>query len=180
MRVALSIEAEMLDEAWGAFGTALSAVSFPAALKVTNYTEKSAISLAQKVQAYNRATPVFAGTAVALKDLLPDNSQFRYFLDDDYFKMGAVPTFNGYDVITIPQIANKNDYVNYSLALDDTMIYVLTPGTDKIVKVVVGNSLSHAGTGMFNANLNQVNSLQKSWGVGCITNSIAGYIDLDA
>ena len=53
MRVALSIEAEMLDEAWSAFGTALSAVSFPAALKVTNYTEKSAISLAQKVQAYN-------------------------------------------------------------------------------------------------------------------------------
>ena len=60
------------------------------------------------------------------------------------------------------------------------MIYVLTPATDKIVKVVVGNSLSHAETGSFNANLNQVNTLSKAWGTGVITNSIAGYIDLDA
>ena len=178
MRVVLSIEAEMLDEAWSSFTTAMSAVTVPTALKVTNYTEKSAITLAQTVQAYNRATPVFAGTAVALKDLLPDNSQFRYFLDDDYFKVGAVPTFNGYDVLTIPQIANKNDYTNYTLALDDTMIYVLTPSTDKIVKVVVGNSLSHAETGFFNANLNQVNSIQKAWSCGTITNSIAGVIEL--
>ena len=178
MRVVLSIEAEMLDEAWGAFTTAISAVTVPTALKVTNYTEKSAITLAQTVQAYNRATPVFAGTAVALKDLLPDNSQFRYFLDDDYFKVGAVPTFNGYDVLTIPQIANKNDYVNYTLALADDKIYVLTPSTDKIVKVVVGNSLSHAETSFFNANLNNVNSIQKAWGCGCITNSVAGVIEL--
>ena len=178
MRVVLSIEAEMLDEAWSSFTTAMSAVTVPTALKVTNYTEKSAITLAQTVQAYNRATPVFAGTAVALKDLLPDNAQFRYFLDDDYFKVGAVPTFNGYDVLTIPQIANKNDYTNYTLALDDTKIYVLTPSTDKIVKVVVGNSLSHAETGFFNANLNQVNSIQKAWSCGTITNSIAGAIEL--
>ncbi len=178
MRVVLSIEAEMLDEAWGSFTTAISAVTVPTALKVTNYTEKSAITLAQTVQAYNRATPVFAGTAVALKDLLPDNSQFRYFLDDDYFKVGAVPTFNGYVVLTIPQIANKNDYTNYTLALDDDKIYVLTPSTDKIVKVVVGNSLSHAETAFFNANLNNVNTIQKAWSAGVITNSIAGVIEL--
>lgn len=178
MRVVLSIEADMLDEAWSAFNTAVTAVTVPTALKVTNYTEKSAITLAQTVQAYNRATPVFAGTAVALKDLLPDNSQFRYFLDDGYFTMGAVPTFNGYDVLTIPQIANKNDYVNYTLALDDDRIYVLTPSSDKIVKVVVGNSLSHVEDGFFNANLVNVNTLTKAYSAGVITNSVAGVIML--
>ena len=178
MKVALSIEAEMLDEIWSAFNTAMSSATLPTALAVTNYAEKSAITLAQTVQAYNRATPVFVGTAVALKDLLPSNTQFRYFLDDDYFKMGAVPTFNGYDVVTVGQVADKDNLDTYGLALDDTKIYVVSPASDKIAKVVVGGSLSRAESGNFNSNLVQTNTLSKAWACGIITNSIAGVIEL--
>lgn len=178
MKVAVSIEADMLNEIWSAFNTALSSATLPSALAVTNYAEKSAISLAQKVQAYNRATPVFVGTAVALKDLLPSNTQFRYFLDDDYFKMGAVPTFNGYDVITVGQIADKDNLDTYGLALDDTKIYVVSPASDKIAKVVVGGSFSHAEDGSFNANKAVVNTIEKAYACGIITNSIAGVIEL--
>lgn len=178
MKVAVSIEAEMLNEIWSAFNTALSSTSLPSALAVTNYAEKSAISLAQKVQAYNRATPIFVGTAVALKDLLPSNLNFRYFLDDDYFKMGAVPTFNGYDVVTVDQIADKDNLDTYGLALADNKIYVVSPASDKIAKVVVGGSLSHAEDGYFNANKAQVNTVEKAWNCGIVTNSIAGVIEL--
>ena len=178
MKVAISIEAEMLNEIWSAFNTAMSSATLPSALAVTNYAEKSAITLAQTVGAYNRATPVFVGTAVALKDLLPSNTNFRYFLDDDYFKMGAVPTFNGYDVITVDQIADKANLDTYGLALDDTKIYVVSPASDKIAKVVIGGSLSHAEDGNFNANLVQTNSISKAWKAGIITNSVAGVIEL--
>ena len=178
MKATLSIEAEMLNEIWSTFNTAMSSATLPSALAVTNYSEKSAINLAQKVQAYNRATPVFVGTAVALKDLLPSNAQFRYFLDDDYFKMGAVPTFNGYDVITVDQVADKANLDTYGLALADNKIYVLSPASDKIAKVVVGGSLSRTEQGDFNANLVQSSSIQKAYACGIITNSIAGVIEL--
>ena len=178
MKVGVSIETEMLNEVWSAFNTAMSSATLPVALSVTNYTEKSAISLAQKVQAYNRATPIFVGTAVALKDLLPSNTNYRYFLDDDYFRLGSVPVFNGYDVMTIGQIADKDNLATYGLAIDDTRIYVVSPASDKVVKVVVGKSLSHVEDGVFNANLAQVNTISKAWACGVITNSIAGVIVL--
>ena len=176
VKVALSIEAEMLNEVYAAFEAAVSAATVPAALKVTNFTEASAVQLAQRVEAYNHAPAVFMGTELALAHILPANAQYRYFLSDDIWKLGYVPQFRNHDVVPVKQIADYKSN-NYGLKLKDNKIYVLTPSTDKIVKVVIeGGSLSHTEDGFANANLSAVGTVTRSWGVDVITNSIAGVI----
>ena len=60
MKAVKSIEAEMANEVWDAFATATSAVSVPNALKVQNYTQDSAITLAEIVTAYNGGNNILA------------------------------------------------------------------------------------------------------------------------
>ena len=176
MKAAKSIEAEMLNETWSAFNTAVTASTTPSALKVTNYAENSAITLAEKVTAWNGGKKaIFAGTPVALKALLPSNTNYRYMLDDAMVKLGYIPTFNNYDVLPVPQIADYTS-TEYGLLLDDTKIYVVSPASDKIIKVVVGGTLSNTDGTYANANLAVGGTITKSWEVGAITNSIAGYI----
>ena len=63
--------------------------------------------------------------------------------------------------------------------LDDEKIYVLCPGTDKLVKVFVeGSTLANNETNFYNANLQQVATLYKSYGVGAFTSALAGEIAL--
>lgn len=176
MKAVKSIEAEMLNEAWSAFTTAVTASTVPSTLKVTNYGEASAITLAEKVTAWNGGKKaVFAGTPVALKALLPSNANYRYTLDDTFVKLGYIPTFDNYDVVPMPQVA---DYAStdYGMKLDDKKIYVISPTADKVVKVVVGGTMANTDTGYVNANLAQTGTIGKAWECACITNSIAGYI----
>lgn len=176
MKAALSIEAEMLTDIWGTFETAASASTVPSALKVTNFTETSAVQLIQKVEAYNRAGAVLVGTELALANILPSNSQYRYFLTDEIWKLGHVQQFRNRDVIPVKQIADYKS-TNYGLALSDSYIYVMSPAVDKPIKVVVGSTIAdHTEDGFFNANLSISHTLNKAWGSACITNAIQGVI----
>ena len=89
-------------------------------------------------------------------------------------KLGYIPQFNGYDVIPTPNFANysANDY---SLKLPNNKIYVVSPATDKIIKVVVGNSLSASE---MTENGATTSTISKSWACACATNAIAGVISL--
>ena len=94
MKVARSIETSMLFEAYDAFTTEMSGLT--GNLAVGNYSEASLIKLCETITAYNQGRKaVVIGTPVALKNVLPDNENYRYFLDDDYVRLGAVRTFNG-------------------------------------------------------------------------------------
>lgn len=180
MKATKSIESQMLYEAYTAFTTAVTAGSVPSALKITNYAEKDAISLAEKVTAWNQGKKaVYVGTPVALKSLLPSNSNYRYTLNDEFVKLGYIPQFNTYDVVPMEQIA---DYASttYGLKLDDTKIFVVSPASDKVVKIVVGGTLSNTSGTFENANLAQTGSIMKAYSVATITNSIAGYISTTA
>lgn len=180
MKAVRSIESAMLAEAYTAFVTAVTAGATPSALKVANYAETSAITLAETVSAWNQGKKaVFVGTPVALKALLPSNSNYRYTLNDEFVKMGYIPTFNTYDVVPMEQIADYTS-TTYGLKLDNTKIFVVSPASDKIIKIAVGGTLS-VNSGVYeNANLAQTGSVMKAWEVGAITNSIAGYIGTTA
>lgn len=180
MKAVRSIESAMLAEAYTAFTTAVTAGATPSALKVANYAETSAITLAETVSAWNQGKKaVFVGTPVALKALLPSNSNYRYTLNDEFIKMGYIPTFNTYDVVPMEQIADYTS-TTYGLKLDNTKIFVVSPASDKIVKIAVGGTLSQTSGVYENANLAQTGSVMKAWEVGAITNSIAGYIGTTA
>ena len=175
VKVALSIEATMYNEAVDAFYTSANALS--GNLAVANYTETSLMKLCETVTAWNGGRKaVIVGTPVALKSVLPTNNNFRYSLEDAYIKLGSIQQFNGYDVIPMEQVA-KLGSTTYELKLDDTKIYVVSPASDKIVKIgLFGGTVTHADGSYDNANKTISNTTEKAWNVAVVTNSVAGVV----
>ena len=96
MKATMSIEAEMRYEAFDAFNTTMNGANVPNALKITNYTENSLITLCETVSAYNQGRKaIIVGTPVALKSVLPSSTSSRILLNDRYVSLGYIPTFNG-------------------------------------------------------------------------------------
>ena len=176
MKVARSIETAMLFEAYDAFTTEMN--SLTGNLAVANYSEEDLITLCETVTAYNQGRKaVIIGTPLALKAVLPTNDNYRYLLDDNYVKLGHLQTFNGYDVLPMEQVANPYNATPYSLKLDDTKIYVVSPASDKIVKIgLFGGTFSHQDNSYDNANKTIENTTEKSWEVAVVTNSVAGVV----
>jgi len=75
-----SIEASMAADAYTVFAAAMGALTTTgsALMQVNGYTQDAMISLAQRVQAWNGgAKPVLAGTARALRYILPDDGELN-------------------------------------------------------------------------------------------------------
>lgn len=178
MKSALAIETAMLFDAYDAFVSATGALT--GNLAVTNYSENSLISLCETVTAYNGGRKaVIMGTPVALKAVLPTNANYRYLLDSEYVKLGHVQTFNNYDVIPMEQVANPYDTTtDYALKLDDTKIYVVSPASDKIVKIgLFGGTMAHQNDGKDRANGSVLHTLSSNYEVMTCTNSVAGIVN---
>lgn len=75
------------------------------------------------------------------------------------------------------QVTNPYASTPYSLKLDDTKIYVVSPASDKIVKCgVFGGSYSHSDAPYQNANKMVETTIEKAWSTAVITNSVAGVV----
>lgn len=176
----LSLEAQITKECFVAFNTAMADLptTGDAKLKVTGYSRPEAVRLAQTVTAYNGgAKAVFMGTPLALSNILPDDANYRYMLDSDFVKMGYVRTAFGYDTLVTPQVADWTS--PYKLVLDDKKIYVISPSSQKPVKLVYEGSAITNNIGAFEtANLTESTTINKSYGIAIATNAIAGEIDL--
>ena len=166
----------MLNDAYDAFTGAANAVT--GNLKVSNYSEVGLIKLCQTITAYNNGRKaVILGTPVALKSVLPSNSNYRYLLDSEYVKLGSLQSFNGFDVIPMEQVADDTNATPYSLKLDDSKIYVVSPASDKIVKIgVFGGTVSHTDGNYDNANKMIETTVENAWNVATVTNSVAGVV----
>ena len=179
MKAVKSIETQMTVDAYNAFNTAMGNLSTGAAgTKVVGYSQDAAVGVAQKVTAYNQgAKACFLGTQIALSKILPQDTNYRYTLDSDYVRMGAVKTAFGFDALVMPQVA---DFQNpFQLLLDDTRIYVISPSSQKIVKMCLEGATMSVNSGVYdNANLTQTTTLKKSWVAAVATNALAGLITL--
>lgn len=75
------------------------------------------------------------------------------------------------------QVANPYSSTAYDLKLDDTKIYVVSPASDKIVKIgVFGGTFTHQDNNYDNANKQIENTTEKAWGIVTATSSVAGVI----
>lgn len=178
VKVVRSIEAQMFYDTYDGFAAAMDAVS-ATALTASSYTENALISMCETVTAYNQGRKaVILGTPVALKSVLPSATSMRILLDDEYVKVGYLRNFNGFDVIMMPQVADFNS-TNYGLKLKDNRLYIVSPDSDKIMKVAVGgDTLSHTSGAYDKANLAMFGTVSKAWDVSACTNSVAGEIKL--
>lgn len=180
-KAVLSIQAQITKEIYTAFDTAMSSLPMGAGtadLRVAGYDKKKVISLAQRVSAYNNGAPaVFIGTKLALADILPDNANYRYFLDSDYVTLGYVRNLAGFDTFELPQVAKSDG--SYELALKDDRFYVISPSSQKIVKLVYeGSSMTNTMEAYRSANLTETTTINKSWGIAIATNATAGIVTL--
>ena len=176
-----SIEATMKYDIYDAFAKAmdsLPATSGDGQLKIAGFTQDTAIALAQKVQAWNGGhKAVFVGTQLALSKILPASTNARILLNDEYVKVGYLRDFMGFSTIALEQVADYEK--EFSVKLDDSKIYVISPGTDKIVKVFIeGSTLSNTEADYANSNLQNTTTLYKNYGIGAFTSAIAGEITL--
>jgi len=181
MKAVRSIETAITKDAYSAFSTAMDALPTTPVngeLKITGYTQDSAVKLAQTVTAYNMGKKaVFLGTQLAVSKILPTDANYRYTLESDYVKMGYVKTAFGYDVMVMPQLADWEN--KYKTLLADDKIYVVSPTSQKLIKLCIeGETLTNTDGTYDNANLSQSATIRKSWGVAVATNSVAGEIDL--
>jgi len=165
-KVVRSLETEMTRDAYTVFNTAMGnlASSGDAQLLYAGYTQENLVALAQKVTAWNGgAKAVVVGTPLALLSVLPSDANYRYTLESDYVRMGYINTISGYDVLSIPQVADYR--TEFKVLLDDTRLYVLSPSAGKIVKLVIeGSTMSNVDSNFQNANLTQNATMYKSWG----------------
>lgn len=175
-----SIESQVALDAYNAFATAMAALTTTAGdtqLKVSGWSQDDFVRLAQKVGAWGNSKPILLGTQRALQSVLPDDANYRYDLLSDYVKVGYIKNVFGYDAVALPQVANWA--TEFAVSISDTSLWIVAPGNDKLLKLVLEGSTMANSTGAFdNANLTQVSTLYKSWGVGVATNSLAAMIDI--
>jgi len=179
MKAVRSIETQMTVDAYSAFNTAMTNLATGVAgTKVVGYSQDAAVNLAQKITTYNMgAKSIFVGTQIALSKILPQDANYRYTLDSEYVKLGYTRTIFGSDALVIPQVA---DFKNpFQLLLDDTRVYVLSPSSQKIIKLCLEGATTSVTSGVYdNANLTQSTTLKKNWTTIVATNSLAGLITL--
>lgn len=154
-KVIRSIESEIARDTYITFNTAMSNLGTTGNTKLlyAGYSQSDLITLAQKVSAWNGGQKaVIVGTPVALLSVLPADANYRYDLQSDYVKLGYISNMGSYDIMAIPQIA---DWANpYTLLLDDTRLYVVSPSANKLVKLVVeGSTMSNVDQPFASANL---------------------------
>ena len=180
MKAARSIETQMSYDAYAAFDTAMTALPTTGTntLKVAGYTQGDLVHLGQTVTAWNGGRKaVIVGTQLALQNILPADVNYRYSLDSEYVKMGYIKTAFGFDIMVLPQVADYK--TEFSLALNDSKIYVVSPSGDKLIKgALEGATMSNVTNAYTNANLTDNVTMRKSWGFAVATSSIAALITL--
>ena len=177
-KAVLAMETQLTVDAYNALATLVANVNFPAKLKVAGYSEDALIELCQIVQAYNNgAKPVIVGTKRAIYKMLPDSAKgYRMITDAENPKINIVRGFFDWDIIELDQVATGK---NYGLVLDDKKLYVLSTGTDKLIKgVIEGGATSYTDANYDNADLSQRTTLNKRYAFDAISNSTAGVVTL--
>lgn len=179
-KAVLSVETQMTLDAYNAFATAMAAVDSTATtgLLVAGYTQSDLVRLAEQVTVWNNgAKAIVMGTALALQNVLPDDANYRYFLNDPYVTLGYIQTMSGYDIMRLPQVADWS--TPFGRILSDTTLWVVSPGAQKILKLCMeGNTISTTNQPFDNANLTQNTTLTKAWGLSVCTNAVAGEMTL--
>jgi hypothetical protein len=175
-----SIESQFTLDVYKAFETSMASLSSDATtgLLASGWSSDTLTLLAQRVQAFsNGAKPVLLGTKRALAKVLPDDTNTRADYASDYVKVGYVRTINGVDTMEIPQLANWE--TPFSTYISDSYLWIVAPGTDKLVKAVLGGSTMANVTDPYSSPaLFQNATFTKHWVTGVVTSSVAATISL--
>lgn len=175
-RVVISVETAMTADATTALTTGMAQGTYPAALSIQGaFNTQTMIKLAETVQAYNYgARPMIIGTASALTNVVGDSAMgFRGNYDAANGSINLLSDFYGYTLFQLPQVAT-GDYSTMSLALPDDTLFVVSPAIDKLVKLVVSNTLSSSNDYFNSADLTKNFDYHKAWNTAFLSAGFGG------
>ena len=96
-------------------------------------------------------------------------------MESDYFKVGYVRTASGFDTFVLEQFADWS--TPFSVLLNDSNVYVLSPSVNKLLKVCIeGSTLSNITAPFDNSDLSQTATFIKNWKTIVATNALGGLI----
>lgn len=173
-----SMEEAMSLDIYSALDNTYSAL--PAQFKEASFAEDTFVTLAQRVAAFNAGSrPVVFGTLLALSHVVPSNVIYNDRLGEEYYRTGYLGMFKGIELFAIQQKADWSSST-YAMRLDDTRLYVISTGANKLVQVgIAGQTLSYTDAAInTNANLTQKHTIMKQWGVSIISNSKFAIVDV--
>ena len=177
MKVIMSIEAEIAIDIAYAMESAFDTRT--AHFKESAYTPEAFKTLATRVAAANGGRKAVAvGTELGLMDVLPQDDYLKLGLGETYNSIGYLPVFLNTPLIALSQ---KIDWSSedYDFAINDKLIYFVSPGAQKLVQVVFEDEGLYIPDEVFaNANLVQNASMHRAWATGMITNSKVGIMKL--
>lgn len=181
-RAAIAIEADMTREAYNTVKKGITNVSIPTELRAQGaFDMETLIGIAQRVEAYNFGMrPVFLTTTLGAMKILPNSADgYRLNTDANNPKIGLMRTVYNYDLMIMNQVATP-DYTDFSLALDDNLIMVVSLAADKLLRgISEGGVLQNSNQYYENADLSSNWTIDKRYGFGYLSGAIAGSYTLN-
>jgi hypothetical protein len=178
--IVISIELDMNAEIISSLNAGLSAASYPAAfIESGAFDATKLVQLAQRVQAYNgMVKPIIMGTAAALMNVLPDSTQgYRMMVDGKEGTVSFIKNFYGFDLFELPQAPTG---VNYGMALNDSVLYVISPAVAKAVVGVMSTTLTNSNQFYDNADISQNFTMRKGYNFEFVGAAFAGQYTISA
>lgn len=173
-----SMETELSVDIYNAVDGMYAAM--PSQFKEASFGEDTFVTLAQRVTAFNAGSrPTAFGTKLALSKIVPSNVIYNDKLGEEYYRTGYLGIYKGVELFEVPQKAIWNSST-YAMRLDDTRVYLVSTGVNKLVKVALeGETLSYVDPNVAgNANLTQVQTIQKKWACAVASNAYCAIVDL--
>ena len=170
MLMALGINKKIYSLVVNAFVTGANAIT-DSRFVVTNYTETALLEKLRAGSAYNGAPMVVVGDAVALKSILPDNTNTRIFLQDEFnTTLGHMSTFNTYKVLSFDVVADE-DATDGVAGLPTDRVYGISLGKGgKLIHVAIGATDVNTDDIYENSDLSVATTMRKELGVELATN----------
>lgn len=148
-------------------------------LIVTNYTDTAFLEKLRTGSAKNGSPMVIVGDAVALKSLVPSNTNTRILITDEFnTTLGYMSVFNGYKVIGF-DVVEDEDETGGVLGLPTNKVYGIPQDGSKLIHVAIGETRTNTDGSFENNNLSILSTLRKEIGVELATNKKVVRVDID-
>lgn len=144
------------------------------------YSQDNFINMTDVIAANNGGRVVALMTRLAASKILPENAnaQTNIIVGDDYTVVGYVTRFMNVDIIVLDQIRDWTGTIT-DLKFDNNKIFLITPDTDKIVKICHGGTTNIVvDETTENANGLITATITKEIGADYISNSIGAILTL--
>lgn len=177
LKIVMAFEEEMADDVYAAINDTYDTLA--ANFKEASFTQAGFVQLAERVSAANGGSNCIAfGTKTALSYILPTNDYLKMGNGTEYAKIGYIRDFMGVDTMQLKQKVEWESG-DYDFKIDNTRIYFISTNVQKLVKIAIeGDTMSFNTMASDTANLTEVQTIQKRWAVGLITNAKYGIMDV--